>query len=222
MPILLFARPGYSIIGDGGAGWAQLPYLIQILAENYKRYQQLRTMMDQAKQADYYFKNIHAGLQDIGGLIDGLPIEDHGVLRELKDFNKSLKAVTNIYGKIPKSPEQALHRLQDQTVAESLRMVNSFKDFTKTQERNSDSLKIQSESASPKGAARATAISNALLLKSVNQLIRLQTQSLKMQSENLAFKTRTDKTSVSSYQEVDRSLGDAFKKFKREKGMLKF
>lgn len=222
LPFLLIAPPSHGFLGDGGAGWAQIPYLIKILTENYKRYQQLKLMMDQAKRSDNYFKTIHQGLENISGLMQSLPIKDHGVLRELKDFNKSIKAVANIYGQIPKSPEEALHKLHDQTVAESFRMVNSFKDFSKSQESNSDSLRIQSQSASPKGAARAIAVSNALILKSINQLIRLQSQSLKMQSEQLAMKNRQDKSSVASYQEVDRSLGLAFKNFKREKSFIKF
>lgn len=223
LPIFLMAPlPAHSFWGDGGAGWAQIPYLVKILAENYKRYQQLRGMMDQARQSDNYFRTVHQGIDDISGLLEGLPVQDHGVLRELRDFNQSLGKVADLYGQIPNSPEEALHQLHDQTVAESLQMVNSFKDFSISQERNSDSLKIKSEVASPKGAARSAAVSNALILKSINQLIRLQSQSLKLQSETLAMKNRYDKNSVSSYQEVDDSLGSAFKNFKRSDGFLKF
>lgn len=220
LPLFLINPSAHAFFDPTGP--AQVMYLTKILLENYKRYQQLRMMMDQARNSDNYFRTIHQGLENITGLLESLPIEDQGVLKELRDFNRSLKTVATIYGQIPKSPEEALHKLHDQTVAESLRMVNSFKDFSKSQESNSDSLRIQSESASPKGAARSTAVSNALILKSINQLIRLQSQSLKMQSEQLAMKNRQDKNSVSSYQEVDRSLGLAFKNFKREKGFIKF
>jgi hypothetical protein len=179
-------------------------------------------MMDQARRTEDDFRSLHSGLQNISGLLESLPIEDQGVLRDLRDFNRSVKRVSELYGQIPKSPEEALHKLHDQTVAESLKMVNSFKDFSKAQESNSDSIRIQSESASPKGAARAAAVSNALILKSVNQLIRLQSQSLKMQSEELALKNRFDKHSVASYQRVDQGIGNAFKNFKRKSGFLKF
>ena len=222
LPLFLITQPVHSFWGDGGAGWAQIPYLVKILAENYKRYQQLKHMMDQARRSDNYFRTINQGLDNVTGLLEGLPVQDQGVLRELRDFNRSLKTVADLYGQIPKSPEEALHQLHDKPVAESLQMVNSFKDFSVSQERNSDSLRVQSEVASPKGAARSAAVSNALILKSVNQLIRLQSQSLKLQSETLAMQNRQDKTSVSSYQEVDQSLGAAFKNFQRNKGFLKF
>ena len=108
LPFFLISPPSYGIWGDGGAGWAQIPYLVKILAENYKRYKQLKMMMDQAKRSDNYFKTIHQGLENITGLMQSLPIDDHGVLKELRDFNKSLKTVANIYGRIPKSPEPKL------------------------------------------------------------------------------------------------------------------
>ncbi|MEZ4743997.1 MAG: hypothetical protein R3B45_16375 [Bdellovibrionota bacterium] len=222
LPVALLTSPAYSFWGDGGAGWAQIPYFIKILAENYKRYHQLQMMMDQAKRSDQYFKTIHQGLEDITGLINSLPIQDQGILNELRNFDQSLRKISQIYGQIPKSPEEALHRLHDQTIAESLEMVNAFKRYSRTQETNSNSLKIQGQSASPKGAARATAVSNALILESINQLIRLQSQSLKMQSEQLAMTNKGDKKSVESYQKVNDSLGKAFRNFKRQKGLIQF
>ena len=218
----LTSLPAYGFWGDGGAGWAQIPYLAKVLAENYKRYKQLKIMLEQAKRSDNYFRTVHQGLESITGLLDGLPISDQGVLKDLQDFNGSLKTISQLYGKIPRSPEAALHRLHDQTAAESLKMVNSFKDYSKAQEDNSQTLKIQSQSASPKGAARATAVSNAMILESINQLIRLQSQSLKMQSEQLAMLNRQDKNRIASYQEVDKGIGNAFKNFKRQDKFIKF
>lgn len=222
LPLFLISPSAHSFWGDGGAGWVQIPYLVKILLENYKRYKQLKLMMQQAKQSSDYFRTVHQGLGNITGLLDSLPISDQGVLKDLQDFNGSLKTVMKLYGRIPRSPEAALHRLHDQTAAESLQMVNSFKDYSRAQESNSKSLRIQSHSASPKGASRATAISNAMILESINQLIRLQSQSLKMQSEQLAMLNRQDKKTITSYQEVDKSIGNAFKNFKRQDKFVKF
>ena len=221
LSMLLTSSPAYSF-GDGGAGWAQIPYLAKVLAENYKRYKQLKIMLEQAKRSENYFRTVHQGLESITGLLDSLPISDQGVLKDLRDFNGSLKTISQLYGRIPRSPEAALHRLHDQTAAESLKMVNSFKDYSKAQESNSASLRIQSQSASPKGAARATAVSNTMILESINQLIRLQSQSLKMQSEQLAMLNRQDKHSIASHQEVNKGIGNAFKNFKRQDKFIKF
>ena len=219
---LLLTSPVYGFWGDGGAGWAQIPYLAKVLAENYKRYKQLKVMLQQAKQSDNYFRTVHQGLESVTGLMDSLPISDQGVLRDLKSFDDSLQRIAKIYGRVPRSPEAALHSLHDQTAAESLQMVNSFKDYSKAQEDNSKTLKLQSQAASPKGAARATAVSNAMILESINQLIRLQSQSLKMQSEQLAMLNRQDKHNIAAYQEVDKGLGNAFKNFKQQDKLVQF
>ncbi len=221
LSILITSTPAFSF-SDGGAGWAQIPYLAKVLSENYKRYTQLKIMLEQAKQSDNYFRTIHQGLENITGMLDGLPVSDQGVLADLDDFNKSLKAIVHFYGRIPKSPESALHSLHDETAAESLRMVNSFKDYSESQEKNSKLLKTQSKTASPKGAARAAAVSNAMILESVNQLIRLQSQSLKMQSEQLAMLNKQDKRKIVAYQKVDKGIGNAFKNFKRQDKFIKF
>ena len=221
--LLLFTLPAPAFsFGDGGAGWAQIPYLAKVLAENVKRYKQLKVILEQAKRSDNYFRTVHQGLENITGLLNRSPVSDQGLLKELTNFNSSLRAIKKVYGKIPQSPVAALHRLHDETAAESLQMVNSFKDYSRTQERNSQSLKIQSQSASPKGAARAAAISNAMILESVNQLIRLQSQSLKMQSEQLAMLNKQDKQTITAYQKVDREISNAFKNFKPQGKLAKF
>lgn len=203
-------------------GPAQVMYLTKILLENYKRYKQIREMISQAKDRKRYLELLNAGIENSIGILHTLPIEDEQILSDLKNFNKSLKTITEIYGMIPKSKEAAMHMLHDNTVAESLRMINDFKRFAKKQEENSTIFSHQGRSASPKGAARMSVESNAMILKSLSQLMRLETQNLKLQSEMLAMKNRSDKKTVSSYNQVNRHLGDAFKNFKPSKKFLKF
>ena len=222
LSLLIVSVPAHGFLGDGGSGWAQIPYLAKVLAENLKRYKQLKTMLERAKKSDNYFRAIHEGLEDITGLSKSLAVSDHGVLADLEDFNKTLEIVTEVYGKIPESPEAVLHSLHDRTAAESLQMVNSFKSYSEVQEENSQTLKTQSQTASPKGAARATAVSNAMILESVNQLIRLQSQSLKLQSEQLAMLNKQDKQKVIAYQEVNKDLSNAFKSIKRQENLVRF
>ena len=205
-----------------GGSWAQIPYLVKILDENHKRYQQLKLMMEHTKMSDNYLRTVHHGLENITGMLGSLPIKDQGILSEIRSFNQSIRAVRQIYGGIPKSPEEVFHRLHDQTVAESLKMVNAFKDYSKSQEANSVLLKDQSQLISPKGAARATVFSNALILDSINQLIRLESQNLKMQSELLAIQNKKEKDAVSSYQNVNKNIDQSFKSLEFQKGFIRF
>lgn len=222
MACLCIPINSYAFWGDGGAGWANAAYLAKILTENVRRYQQLRMMIDQAKNHKQYLKLIHSGLENSIGLLESMPVKDERILAELKTFKKSYDTILDIYGKIPKSKESLLHALHDQTVAESLRMVNSFKDFTKKQDENSVMLKVQARNASPKGAARMQVEASSSILKSLNQLIKLNSQMLKLQSEILAMNNKSGKDNVSRFQRIDNDLKSGFKNFNFDMTLAKY
>lgn len=216
------STPSYAIFGDGGAGWAQLPYLIQILSENIKRYQQLKNMIGDAKRHRRWLKDIHQGLENASGLLESLPVKDEKILSQLRSFNKSVRTIEEIYGEIPKSKEEVVQRLHDNTVAESLRMIHDFQKYAEKQESNAIVLSSNSRSASPKGAARIAATTNAEILNSLSQLIRLNSQMLKLQGENLALSNKLGKSQVVSYQKVNTTLEKNFKGFKPNMRLPKF
>lgn len=205
---LLISSKSYAFLGDGGAGWAQIPYLAKILVENVKRYQQLRMMIKQVKNRDQYIRLLNAGIENSIGLLESLPIKDQKILGELKNFKQSFDTVQNIYGSIPKSPEEALQRLQDQTVAESINMANSLKEYSKKQERNALNISEQSRRASPKGASRMNTQVNAQILHTLNQLLKVNGQILKLQSEMFALKNKEGKESVGNFQKVNDSIAN--------------
>ena len=219
---LFLSRPSLAFIGDGGAGWAQLPYLIKILQENYSRYQQLRTMINTTRDHRRWLKEVHQGLENVSTLMESLPIKDEKILSQLRTFSKSVQTIEQIYGKIPRSKEEAVQRLHDNTVAESMRMIHDFQKYAEKQEANSVRIKSDSQMASPKGAARMAATTNAEILKSLSQLIRLNSQMLKLQGEELAYANKSGKTQVSSFQDVSQSLQGSFKNFEPNMKLPKF
>ena len=208
--------------GDGGAGWAQIPYLVKILAENIKRYQQLRMMIDQAQNHDQYFRLINQGLENSIGLVNSLPIKDEEILADLRNFQNAVKTIEEVYGKIPQSEEAVLQLLHDQSVAESLKMVNVTKDYSKKQEENAHRISIQSRQASPKGAARMTAETNAQILHTLNQLLRINGQMLKQQSETLAMNNKQGKDSVHSHKKVKTDMTSSLTGFRGDFSFPKF
>lgn len=212
LSLMLMTRPAYAIFGDGGAGYAQLPYIIKILAENIKRYQQLKMMIKTAKDHESYMRLINKGLENSIGLLETLPVKDEKLLADLKTFKQSYNSVLEVYGQIPKSKEAVAQLLHDQTVAESIKMINGFKEYSKEQEENSIKIAIQSRQASPKGAQRMQAETSAQILRSLSQLIRLNTQLLKLQSEALAIENKKAKDGVSEYQSISNDFSSGFKK----------
>ena len=191
--------------------FAQLLYLVK---EARNRYSQLRNMVNSANEHKALIEKIHEGIDNSVGVLEVLGVKDEGVLSELRSLGQAVGTIQKIYGAIPKSKDALMQGLHDETIAESFKMINSFKEFSRKQEENSRIIQAQSKDASPKGAQRMQAESNALLLQGVSQLIRLQNQSLKMQSEQFALKNKTEKDSVQTYQKVNRELDQAFKKLK--------
>lgn len=213
--LVLLGGPSISLafLGDGGAGWAQIPYLVKILAENIKRYQQLRMMINTAKHSHDYIKLINEGLENSIGLIDSLPIKDERILSEIRNFKDSYESIANVYGSIPKSPEAAVQLLHDKTVAESIKMVSDIKTYAKQQEENAITFSMQGRQASPKGAARMNTEVNAKILHTLNQLLKLNGQILKLQSEQLAMANKNGKESVGNFIRINKNMKHALGSF---------
>lgn len=220
--VLSVVLPSPSFGFFDGSGWAQVTYLIKILEENYRRFYQLKQIIDLSRNQNDFLRQLNAGLDNSIGILDSMPIKDERVLAELRNFRQSVAKVTALYGAIPQSPEQALQLLHDQSVAESLKMANEFKDYSEVQERNSRIIASQARQASPKGAARIQAETSAEILQSLSQLIRLNTQMLKLQSEQLALNNKSSKEGVANFQRVNRDLGTGFSRFKPQMNLVRF
>jgi hypothetical protein len=199
-----------------------LPLLAQILEQNIRHYYQLQQMIGQGRSADQYLHWINAGIDNSVGLLQALPIKDEQVLSDLRNFRSALGKVELLYGEVPHSPEESLQVLHDQTVAESLRMANDFKDFSVAEEQNSDVIASQSREASPKGAVRMQAETSAQILKTLSEILRLNTQMLKLQSEQLALRNKTEKSDVTNFQKVNRDLGSGFSNFNPDMNLERF
>lgn len=220
--VLSLTVPSPSFAFFDGSGWVQVTYLIKILEENYRRFYQLKQIIDLSRNQNDFLRQLNAGLDNSIGLLDSMPIKDEKVLAELRSFRQSVAKVTSLYGVIPQSPEQGLQLLHDQSVAESLKMANEFKDYSEVQERNSRIIASQARQASPKGAVRMQAETSAEILQSLSQLIRLNTQMLKLQSEQLALNNKSSKEGVANFQRVNRDLGTGFSRFKPQMNLVRF
>ncbi len=221
--IHLFAVPcSHAFLGDAGAGWAQVPYLANILSENMKRYEQLRVILETEKNKDNYLRLINEGLENSVGLLHSLPIKDAKILSGLKDFNRAYKSIVKVYGEVPPSMESTMQMLHDQSVAESIKMVGFIGPYTKRQEQNSKILSMQSRGASPKGAMRMTAESNAKILHTLNQILKINGQILKLQGEYLAMTNKYGKDSVVAFNRLNKDMKSGLKSLKPDFSLRRF
>ena len=222
--ILALLKPinGFAFLGDGGAGWAQYPYIVKMLTEAYKRYSQLKLIIEQGKYHDNYLKFINEGLDNVVGLISVLPIKDEKILSDIGSFQQAMKKVGSVYGEIPKSPESEMQLLHDQTIAESFELTNNANKYAERQEKNAVLIFNQAGNTSPKGAARINAATSAQVLHTMSQLLKINGQMLKLQSEQFAAINKQDKESVGHYQKISHDIQGSFTGYVPDFGIQRF
>ncbi len=196
--------------------------LVKILAENIRRYQQLQTMISQAREQRDFMHLLNSGIDNLSGLIAVMPIRYQKILEDLRTFQAAANKVQMLYGSVPLSSESALQLLHDQTVAESIKLTNDSKNYAEQQEVNAVKIIAETRGASPKGAARISAQTNAEILHTLNQLLKINGQMLKLQSEQLAVKNKEEKDSVRHFQRVRTDVKSSNKNYQANLSFPKF
>lgn len=198
---------------DGGAGWAQVGYLIKLVEESIKRYMQLQQVIQTSREANAYMREINRGLDASIRLLSSLPIRDEKILGQLRTFQRSLEEIERIYGGIPRSPDQPVQQINDLAVAESLKMVSNATEYAEKQEANASLLEARSWDMSPKGAMRMQAQVSSQILLTLNQILRMNAQLLKMQSAQFASQNREEKQDVLRFQRFSREVASTSRSF---------
>ncbi len=179
-------------------------------------------MIQYSKDAQAYAREINSGLEASIRLMESLPIKDEKILGQLRTFQRSLQEIEKIYGAIPKSPDQPFQQINDMAVAESLKMVSNATDYAEKQEMNSARLEARSWDMSPKGAMRMQAQVSSQILLTLNQILRMNAQLLKMQSADLAAKNREEKQDVMKFQRFSKEVAITSKAFTGDLSLPKF
>ena len=68
----------------------EIPYLIEILSENVKRYEQLKQVIKQGEDSESLLRLLNEGIDNASGLLQSLPVESNGVLKGLEEFKYSM------------------------------------------------------------------------------------------------------------------------------------
>ena len=207
---ILIMTKAYSF----GDGLAQIPYLVEILSENVKRYEQLRQVIKQGKDSQELLRVLNEGIDNATGLLQSLPIKDQKILQRLKRFQNVRNEIKRIYGTIPKGSDERLFRLHDESISRSFDMARASGSYAKIQEQNAQKVFRQAKRASPKGAQRMTAQMSAQILHALNQLIRINAQILQLQSEQLALNTKEGKDMSRNFNRIKEDMNQTLERFK--------
>ncbi len=214
--------PVRSFAFTDGSGWVIVSYLVKLLEESVRRYQQLHDIIEKSREAQDYMREINRGRDDLSRLLSTLPIKDENILGQLKTFQKSLDEVAKIYGAIPKSADETIQKTNDLAVAESLKMATNANEYAEKQELNAAMIETRSWDMSPKGAMRMQAQVSSQILLTLNQILKMNSQLLKMQSAQFATQNRDEKQGVLSFQKFSHEVASTSKSFSGDLTLPKF
>lgn len=220
--VALMGVPRQSQAFIDGSGWVQVSYLIKLVEESIRRYYQLQQIIQASKDAQSYMREINSGLDNSIRLMEALPIRDEKILGQLKTFQSSLAEIEKVYGAVPKSSEEPIQKMNDQAVAESLKMVTNANDYAEKQETNAAMIEARSWDMSPKGAMRMQAQVSSQILLTLNQILKMNSQLLKMQSAQMAGHTREEKQDVLRFQQFSKEVASTSKSFSGNLDLPKF
>ena len=199
-----------------------IPYLIKQLAEMYKQYAELQRMVNQGQANLDYLHVINAGMDNISGLVAALPIQDEKILADIRSLQLGTSKIGRLYGAVPKSDVAPMQTLHDQTIAESFEMTNRARDYATGQEANANRAFQMSNSTSPKGAERLSVATQAQILHALTQLLKVNGQLLKLQSEQFALTNMESKDSVNHFNKVNADIKNSLTGFGGDFELPKF
>lgn len=185
--------------------------LTQILAQAIQTVLTLKSMLENGKDTLDLMRDINAGVRsglDMIRIIN--PNFSPGVYGDLKDADAVLRAIQSVYGAIPDGMDEDLMRSQDQSVAEVISMNRNLYDYADQVDRERDKILFHAQVVSPQGAGKLQNQALGVLIGVTTQLLRSQSQMLKIMAQNMAYDNRKEKLATQNFQENYQGLSRGF------------
>ncbi len=188
-----------------------LIYLSKILEQSIYQLEQLRSMTELHKDQLRLLKEVNRGFNDVMFLRDTAnQTLKAGTFSDIRNVNEAISVVRRLYGRIPKTWEAPLQKKTDLTVAESLYFQKeAFKYATKI-DKEATKIKNYANKVSPTGASKTLVQSQAIMLHTLNQILRTTASLLKIHSQGLALKNKKEKIRSRHFQIQYNELSKAF------------
>lgn len=177
-----------------------LPLLASILAQAIQQLAQLRQIMGAGRDTLGLMRDVNEGIREAMGIMRTMNRTlNPGVLSQYQTPDQMLRAIQELYGSIPRTPEARIQSLTDQSVAEAVTLHNQAFQYADQVDPEAERIKDYSRGTSPAGSARLTAQSLGVLIHVTNQVLRTNAAMLKIMSENLALQNRHEKVNSEQF-----------------------
>lgn len=204
---LIFSRPAKADLWGG-----DVVVLTQILAQSIQTVIQLKNVLENGRDTLSLLRDVNAGVRsglDTIRIIN--PNFNPGIYGQLQDADSVLRAVQDLYGTVPRGMDEKLMSAQDQSVAEVISMNRSLYDYADEVDRERDRIIYHASVVSPQGAGRLQGQALGVLIGVMTQLLRTQSQMLKIMAQNMAMENRKEKLSTQNFQQNYRNISDGLK-----------
>ncbi len=186
--------------------------LTQILVQTIQSVTQLKAILSNGQDSLNLLRDINSGVRsglDVIRIIN--PNFNAGVYGNLNNADAVLRAIQDIYGAVPKGMDQDLMNSQDQSVAEVISMNRNLYDYADSVDRERERILYHSQVVSPQGAGKLQNQALGVLIGVTTQLLRTQSQMLKLLAQNMAMQNRKEKIQTQEFQENYKTLSDGLK-----------
>jgi hypothetical protein len=187
-----------------------IPLLLQVVSNTLSQLAQLRQILGTGNDTLGLLRDVNEGIREAMGIMRTMNrTMQPGVLNQYQNPDELLRAINQIYGAIPKTPEARVQQLTDQSVAEAITLHNQAFQYADQIDPEAERIKDYSRGVSPTGAGRLTAQSLGVLIHVSNQILRTNAAMLKVLSEHLALQNRKDKVNSQQFQMQYEGLASA-------------
>lgn len=191
---------------------ADVAVLSQILIQSIETVIQLKSILDTGEDTLSLLRDVNSGVASGLDLIRVVnPKFNPGVYGNLNDSASVLRTVQEIYGAVPKGADEALMSSQDQSVAETIAMNRTMYDYADSVDRESERIIYHAGVVSPQGAGKLQGQALGVLIGVTTQILRVQSQLLKLTAQNTAMQNRREKISSESFQQNYQGISNGLK-----------
>ncbi len=210
---LLFLLQATQARADFWGG--DLIYLARIFQNSIYQLEQLRSITNAGKETTNILREANRGVNQALYLQQTI---NHnlkaGTFSDISNMKEMILTVKNLYGSIPKTSQSKLQKKTDLTVAESFKLHNEAFKYAKAVDKEASKMKRYAHRASQAGATKTLLEGQAVMIHTLNQILRTNAALLKIQTQGLALKNKDAKNQARQFQVQYKQLGNAFKKLK--------
>ncbi len=179
-----------------------LVILGQILQQAIQTVIQLQSILSNGEDTLNLLRDVNAGVRSGLDLIRVVnPEMNPGVYGDLRNAETVLRLLQELYGPAPPGMDQDLIESQDQSVAEVISMNRNLYDYADQVDRERERILYHATVVSPQGAGKLQGQALGVLIGVMTQLLRTQSQMLKLMAQGMAHETRKEKIATRSFQE---------------------